>query len=117
MYNINVFIIKQVKIMREFNEKRIYITMEISVSNKEKIERIIGSKNISFNEFVNEALKNNFKDNLSKINIYKREEGEPIKLRIYESIYKPMSNFTKKYNISITKIINHCIYEEIKKYK
>ena len=100
--------------MREFNEKRIYITMEISVSNKEKIERIIGFKNISFNEFVNEAIKNNFKDNLSKINIYKREEGEPIKLRIYESLYNPMSDFTKKYNISITKIITHCIYEELK---
>lgn len=102
--------------MREFNEKRIYITMEISVGNKNAIERIIGIKNISFNEFVNEAIKNNFKDNLNKINIYKREEVEPVKLRIYESIYTPMSDFTKKYNISITKIITHCIYEEIKKY-
>ena len=102
--------------MREFNEKRIYITMEISVSNKERIERIIGIKNISFNEFVNVAIKNNFKDTLSKINIYNREEGEPVKLRIYESLYNPMSNFTKKYNISVTKIISHCIYEELKKY-
>lgn len=102
--------------MREFKEKRIYMTMEISLCNKEKIEEIINQKNISFNEFINDAIKNNFKDNLSKINIYKREEGEQIKLRIYESLYLPISNFTKKYNISITKIINYCIYEEIKKY-
>lgn len=103
--------------MREFKEKRIYMTMEISLCNKEKIEEIIRSKNISFNEFINQAIKNNFKDNLSKINIYKREEGEQTKLRIYESLYLPISNFTKKYNISITKIINYCIYEEIKKYR
>lgn len=103
--------------MREFKEKRIYMTMEISLRNKEKIEKIISSKNISFNEFINEAIKNNFKDNLSKINIYKREDGEQTKLRIYESLYLPISNFTKKYNISITKIINYCIYEEIKKYR
>ena len=50
--------------MREFNEKRVYITMEISLSNKEKIEQIILKENISFNEFVNLAIKNNFKDNL-----------------------------------------------------
>jgi hypothetical protein len=102
--------------MREFKEKRIYITMEISLSNKNAIEKIIGIKNISFNEFINEAIKNNFKDNLSKINIYKREDAEPVKLRIYESIYIPMCEFTKKYNISITKIITYCIFEEIKKY-
>lgn len=102
--------------MREFNEKRVYITMEISLSNKEKIEQIILKENISFNEFVNIAIKNNFKDNLSKINIYQREEGEPVKLRIYESLYNPISSYTKKYNISITKIIDHCIFEEIKKY-
>lgn len=102
--------------MKEFKEKRIYMTMEISVGNKEKIEGIIGTENISFNEFVNRAIKNNFKENLSKINIYKREDVEAVKLRIYERLYIPMSNFTKKYNISITKIISHCIYEELKKY-
>ena len=102
--------------MREFKEKRIYISMEISICNKEKIEKIITEKNISFNEFINDAIKNNFKENLSKINIYKREEGEQVKLRIYESIYSQLSSFTKRYNISITKIINYCIYEEIKKY-
>lgn len=102
--------------MREFKEKRVYITMEISIDNKEKIEKITNLKNISFNEFINETIKNNFKDNLNKINIYKREEGEQTKLRIYESLYESMSNFTKKYNISITKLINYCIYEEIKKY-
>ena len=62
--------------MREFKEKRIYITMEISIDNKEKIEKITNFKNISFNEFINEAIKNNFKDNLNKINIYRREEGK-----------------------------------------
>lgn len=62
--------------MREFKEKRVYITMEISIDNKEKIEKITNFKNISFNEFINEAIKNNFKDNLNKINIYRREEGK-----------------------------------------
>lgn len=62
--------------MREFKEKRVYITMEIYIGNKEKIEKIINLKNISFNEFINEAIKNNFKDNLNKINIYRREEGK-----------------------------------------
>ena len=62
--------------MREFKEKRIYITMEIYIDNKEKIEKITNFKNISFNEFINEAIKNNFKDNLNKINIYRREEGK-----------------------------------------
>lgn len=103
--------------MREFNEKRVYKTMEIPLQNIKKIEEIIGKNNISFNEFVNMAIDNNFKSNLSKINIYKREEGEQIKLRIYESIYKKISDFTSKNEISITKLINHCIYEEIKKYK
>ncbi len=102
--------------MREFNEKRVYMTMEISITCKEEIERIIQETKISFNEFINQAISNNFKNNLSKINIYKREEGEQIKIRIYESLYEPISDFTKKYNISITKIINYCIYEEIKKY-
>ena len=98
--------------MREFNEKRVYKTMEIPLSNIKKIQEIILNNNISFNE-----LENNFKNNLNKINIYKREEGEPIKLRIYESIYKKISEFTIKNEISITKLINHCIYEEIKKYE
>ena len=62
--------------MREFKEKRVYITMEIYIGNKEKIEKITNFKNISFNEFINEAIKNNFKDNLNKINIYRREEGK-----------------------------------------
>ena len=117
MYNINVIIKEQVKTMREFKAKRVYITMEISLYNKERIEQIILKENMSFNEFVNQAIKNNFKDNLSKINIYMRQEGEPVKLRIYESLYTPMSNFTKKYNISITKIIDNCIFEEIKNYE
>lgn len=102
--------------MKEFKEKRVYLTMEISVSNREKIDRIIKARNISFNEFVNEAIKNNFKENLNKINIYKREDGEAVKLRIYEKLYSPMSNFTKKYNISVTKIISFCINEELNKY-
>lgn len=102
--------------MREFKEERVYITMEIPVRNKEIIEQIIRNKNISFNECINRAIKNNFKSSLTKINIYKREEGEPTKLRIYKSVYLPISNFAKKYDISITKIINHCIYEEVKKY-
>ena len=102
--------------MREFKEKRVYITMEISLYNKEKIDQIILNENISFNEFINQAIKNNFKENLTRINIYRREEGEPVKLRIYESLYIPISNFTKNYNISITKIIDNCIFEEIKKY-
>ena len=58
--------------MKEFNEKRVYMTMEISITCKEEIERIIKSKEISFNEFINQAIKNNFKENLNKINIYKR---------------------------------------------
>lgn len=62
--------------MREFNEKRVYMTMEISITCKEEIERIIQETKISFNEFINQAISNNFKNNLSKINIYKREEGE-----------------------------------------
>ncbi len=103
--------------MREFNEKRVYKTMEIPLSNIKKIQEIILNNNISFNEFVNISIENNFKNNLNKINIYKREEGEPIKLRIYESIYKKISEFTIKNEISITKLINHCIYEEIKKYE
>lgn len=102
--------------MKEFNEKRVYMTMEISITCKEEIERIIKNKEISFNEFINQAIKNNFKENLNKINIYKREEGEQVKIRIYKRLYDPISDFTKKYNISITKIINYCIYEEIKNY-
>lgn len=102
--------------MKEFNEKRVYMTMEISITCKEEIERIIKNKEISFNEFINQAIKNNFKENLNKINIYKREEREQVKIRIYKSLYDPISDFTKKYNISITKIINYCIYEEIKNY-
>lgn len=76
--------------MREFNEKRVYMTMEISITCKEEIERIIQETKISFNEFINQAISNNFKNNLSKINIYKREEGEQIKIRIYESLYEPI---------------------------
>ncbi len=102
--------------MKEFKEKRVHMTMEISVCNIEKINDIIKSEKISFNEFINRAIKNNFKDNITKINIYQREESEAIKLRILESIYMPISKFTKKYNISITKIISYCINEEIKKY-
>ena len=55
--------------MKEFNEKRVYMTMEISITCKEEIERIIKNKEISFNEFINQAIKNNFKENLNKINI------------------------------------------------
>lgn len=47
--------------MKEFNEKRVYMTMEISITCKEEIERIIKNKEISFNEFINQAIKNNFK--------------------------------------------------------
>ena len=51
--------------MKEFNEKRVYMTMEISITCKEEIERIIKNKEISFNEFINQAIKNNFKENLN----------------------------------------------------
>ena len=33
--------------MKEFNEKRVYMTMEISITCKEEIERIIKNKEIS----------------------------------------------------------------------
>lgn len=91
--------------------------MEIPLQNIKKIGEITGKNNMSFNEFVNVAIDNNFKSNLNKINIYKREDGEQIKLRIYESIYKKISDFTLKNEISITKLINYCIYEEIRKYE
>ena len=32
--------------MKEFNEKRVYMTMEISITCKEEIERIIKNKEI-----------------------------------------------------------------------
>ena len=58
--------------MKEFNEKRVYMTMEISITCKEEIERIIKNKEISFNEFINQAIKNNFKENLNKDKVDKK---------------------------------------------
>lgn len=79
--------------MKEFNEKRVYMTMEISITCKEEIERIIKNKEISFNEFINQAIKNNFKENLNKINIYKREEGKKGSKLKYEYIKVYMTLF------------------------
>ena len=53
--------------MREFNEKRVYITMEISLSNKEKIEQIILKENISFNELINQIKEMSNRKLLSEI--------------------------------------------------
>lgn len=62
--------------MKEFNEKRVYMTMEISITCKEEIERIVKDDKISFNEFINQAINNHFKENLNKINnIRERKEN------------------------------------------
>lgn len=102
--------------MREFNEKRIYKTIEIPTENIKKMKEICEEKNISINEFINIAIKNNFKSSMNKIEIYKKSEVEPIKVRIYESIHKQLSSFTSVYDISIVKLINHFIYKELDKY-
>lgn len=73
--------------------------------------------NISINHFMNIAVINNLSDELTSIKITKKTHMVPTRVRIRESAYQKIKYCTSKCNISMQKLILHCILEELEKFK
>ena len=69
--------------------------------------------NISVNHFINTAVINNISDQITSIKITKKTHVTPTRVRIRESVYQKIKDCTSKCNISMKKIILHCILVEL----
>ena len=97
-------------------EKYVQRLIDIPDYILDKINKICTQENISLNYFVNKSIINNFTNDLSVLNITKRTYNIPIRIRINLKTYEQLKLCTKKWNISMQKIIIHFLFLELKKY-
>ena len=97
-------------------EKYVQRLIDIPDYILDKINKICTQENISLNYFVNKSIINDFTNDLSVLNITKSTDNIPIRIRINLKTYEKLKLCTRKWNISMQKIIIHFLFLELKKY-